>query len=413
MANLADKNGIYIARFRYAGREYKRSLKTTRLADARGAMHRVEDALHRLAIGLLAVPEGVDPGDFIVSGATLEAAVEREPRAVAPTVEEAIKEYLDHLGHLAESNRYTIRVHLNHLQRHLGAGAEVPIDRVTHAALDGFLEARLRARAPTTVSKERGTIVDLFAWAVARDYIEASPASDLRRVKGSAGLDPFRTKQEIEAVIARGGLSEEEVLAIWDCLYLTPSEIAEVLRLVRGRSRYDVSFILHAVPAYTGMRRGELLRLRWCDVEFEQGSLIARSRKQSRQEVETKRRIDLHPELKTILMDWRDMRPKGQYVACDAGCLDPLTPRLANSRFWQPLRGTPWCLASRKNLFKVGFHNYRHSLASNLAALGVDQRIIDEWMGHQTEAMRKRYRHLFPKTRRSAIESFSLTAPEA
>ncbi len=38
--------------------------------------------------------------------------------------------------------------------------------------------------------------------------------------------------------------------------------------------------------------------------------------------------------------------------------------------------------------------------------------MIDEWMGHQTEAMRKRYRHLFPKDRRSAIESFSLTRPD-
>jgi hypothetical protein len=36
--------------------------------------------------------------------------------------------------------------------------------------------------------------------------------------------------------------------------------------------------------------------------------------------------------------------------------------------------------------------------------------VIDEFMGHQTEAMRKRYRHLFSKDRRSAIESFSLAA---
>ena len=55
---------------------------------------------------------------------------------------------------------------------------------------------------------------------------------------------------------------------------------------------------------------------------------------------------------------------------------------------------------------QVGFHS-RHSFASNLAARGVDQRIIDEWRGHQTEATAKRYRHLFPKERRSAMESFS------
>jgi len=43
-----------------------------------------------------------------------------------------------------------------------------------------------------------------------------------------------------------------------------------------------------------------------------------------------------------------------------------------------------------------------------MAAAGVDQRIIDEFMGHTTEAMRRRYRHLFPAQRRDAIRSFSL-----
>jgi len=190
---------------------------------------------------------------------------------------------------------------------------------------------------------------------------------------------------------------------------LTPAEIAAVLALIRRRGKHDVSFLLHAIPAYTGMRRGELLRLRWTDIELEHDSLIARSLKQSRQAVETKRRIELHPELKAILLDWQKQRPRGQYVLCDAENIDPLTPREANSRFRQPLRRTKWCLDSRKNRFKIGFHVYRHSFASNLAALGVDQRIIDEFMGHTTEAMRKRYRHLFPKNRRSAIESFSLT----
>jgi integrase len=158
----------------------------------------------------------------------------------------------------------------------------------------------------------------------------------------------------------------------------------------------------------TGMRRGELLRLRWSDIEFGQDSLIARSRKQSRFQEETARRIDLHPELKAILRDWQSKRARGQYLVCHAGSLAPLTPNEANKRFWQPLRGTTWCLSSHRSRFKIGFHTYRHSFASNLAAAGVDQRVIDEFMGHQTEAMRKRYRHLFPKDRRSAIESFSL-----
>jgi integrase len=408
MANLAKKNGVYLARFRYEGKEYKRSLKTSDRKAAEGAMHRVEDALHRLAIRLITVPEGVDPGDFIVSGGALTARAPALPVRVVPTVNEAVREYTDNLGHLAPSNRNTVRGHLRNLLNKLGTKADAPLDTVGPRDLEGFLQARLKERSPTTVSKERHTITQFFDWAVLVNYLPASPSANLTRVKPAGDLPPFRTYQEIEATITRGGLSPRQILRLWDCLFMSPAEIGDLLGLVRKRSIYDVTPILHSIPAYTGMRRGEIMRLKWSDIEFDQDAVIARSLKQSRQAVEITRRIDLHPELKKILLDWRERRPTGQFVVCDPGIHAPLSSRGTSDRFYYPLRGTKWCLNSKKDWFKVGFHTYRHSFASNLAAAGVDQRVIDEFMGHQTEAMRKRYRHLFPKNRRSAIESFSL-----
>ena len=406
MANLGKKNGVFIARFRYNGKEYKRSLKTLDKSDAVAAMHDIQRVLHRLAIGMIQIPAGINPGDFIASGGTIQPVSHREP-VIVPTLAAAIAEYHDHLGHLADSTRYTIRVHLNNLQKHLAPKLGRSIEQVRHADLDGFVQARLKVRSSTTVRKEQETLIEFFEWVVVRQYLEKSPAADLRLVKGSADQDPFRTIAEIAAQLSRGGLDESQQWALWDCLYLTPEEISELLAVVKARMRYDVSYLLHAVPAYTGMRRGELLQLRWQDVRFEQNALIARSRKQSRQQVETHRRIDIHPELKNLLLEWREARPKGQFLASDPSSTEPLTGKLANHRFWQPLRGTWWCLHSRRNRFKIGFHTYRHSFASNLAAAGVDQRIIDEWMGHVTESMRKRYRHLFPNVLKSAILSFS------
>lgn len=46
-----------------------------------------------------------------------------------------------------------------------------------------------------------------------------------------------------------------------------------------------------------------------------------------------------------------------------------------------------------------------HSYCSALAAKGVDQRIIDDIMGHQTEDMRRRYRHLLPSLKQDAVAS--------
>jgi integrase len=192
---------------------------------------------------------------------------------------------------------------------------------------------------------------------------------------------------------------------------LTPPEIGGLLRLVKERATKDYAPLLHALAAYTGMRRGEILRLRWSDVEVDQDAVIARSKKQSRQKSETARRIDLHPELKAQLLDWREERPRGQYVICGRDADGPIDVQTASRYFCQPLRGTTWCLDARRRWFKVGYHTYRHSFASNLAAAGVDQRISDEFMGHTTEAMRKRYRHLFPSDRRAAINALSYGLP--
>ena len=59
---------------------------------------------------------------------------------------------------------------------------------------------------------------------------------------------------------------------------------------------------------------------------------------------------------------------------------------------------------SRWSVLK-GWHVLRHSFISSLASRGIDQRLIDEWVGHQTEAMRRRYRHLTPDVQQQAIRS--------
>jgi integrase len=50
-----------------------------------------------------------------------------------------------------------------------------------------------------------------------------------------------------------------------------------------------------------------------------------------------------------------------------------------------------------------GWHTLRHSFCSNCAAKGIDQRIINAWMGHVTEEMARRYQHLFPSNEQKAM----------
>ncbi len=105
MANLGRKGDLFVARFRFQGKEYKKSLKTTRKVDAQAALLGIERAIHALTIGLTEVPPGVDPGDFIVSGGTLKAAA--RPRRRCRPLAALIEDYLANQAHKAPSSVYT------------------------------------------------------------------------------------------------------------------------------------------------------------------------------------------------------------------------------------------------------------------------------------------------------------------
>jgi integrase len=74
----------------------------------------------------------------------------------------------------------------------------------------------------------------------------------------------------------------------------------------------------------------------------------------------------------------------------------PLTVGEIHDHFKRTLAGSRWAVVR-------GLHTLRHSVASCLAAAGVDQRIIDDMLGHVSEEMRRRYRHLTPQVKSQAV----------
>src|SRR5262245_18009782 len=245
MANLGKKDGIFHIRFRFRGKEYKKSLKTGDEGAAEAARHVVELTLHRLLTGQARVPDGVDPGDFVVSGGTLLQAAE-PPKAALPSTRLLAQEYATSVKDLlAPSYHYSQAMHLRHLLRHLGALADAPCDRVAFRDLDGYLKKRLAERNANTAERERITLFQFYKWAVQQGYLPVSPAAGLAPIKGGEDRPPFRTIAEVTRIIERGGLTEEEMLDLWECLYLSPKEIAGLLATVRANARVDYSFLLH------------------------------------------------------------------------------------------------------------------------------------------------------------------------
>jgi hypothetical protein len=198
MANLGKKDGIFHIRFRFRGKEYKNSLKTHDEGAAEAARHVVELTLHRLLTGQAVVPDGVDPGDFVLSGDTLL----KPPRPpVKPVVWPCTKGLTEEHGEarkslMAPSYHYSQIMHLRHLVRHLGDRADGPCDQITFQDLDRYLKKRSAERHANTAERERITLMQFYKWAVQQGHLAGGRARADQGRRGPAPIPHHRRDQE-------------------------------------------------------------------------------------------------------------------------------------------------------------------------------------------------------------------------
>ena len=355
------------------------------------------------------MPPDANPAEFILSDGKRND--KPKPSAIR-TLREFFRSYGEQLprGTKEESTLYGEQIHIRHLLRHL-KGTMV-VRSITTRNLQDYIAARLRETwngkpiRPATIKKELTTFRLIWNWAVDQGYLsDPAPTKGLKFPK-SDEKPPFMTWGEIEAKLARGGLSRHQEEELWSCLFLKPAQAEDVLEHAKLSARLAFAFPMFVFVCHTGARRSEMLRSQIDDFDFRTRTVQIREKKKSRSKAMTFRHIPMTDLLHDTMSEWFQNHPGGQFTICQGlttvrgkkrDTLGPLTPSEARDHFKRTLAECPWEKIK-------GFHVFRHSFASNLAAAGVDQRIIDEWMGHQTEEMRKRYRHLFPDQQREAIE---------
>jgi integrase len=241
----------------------------------------------------------------------------------------------------------------------------------------------------------------------------------------------FQTREEIKRQVA--GISPQKADELWECLYLTLQEIDRLLAHVRDHASHPWIYPLVAMAAHTGARKSELLRMRVGDVDFVGEIVVIREKKRAHDR-RTTRRVPLSTGLAAILKDWLKVHPGGPYLFAQAeevfrskkrshttghlwkdrpGAIEarlggvierqrpgilPLTEDEAADHLKRTLAGSEWGVVR-------GYHAFRHSFISACASRGIDQRLIDEWVGHQSEEQRRRYRHLYPSVQSTALRS--------
>ena len=198
--------------------------------------------------------------------------------------------------------------------------------------------------------------------------------------------------------------AEPPMVATTEIEILTEDQVYDVLQKLRGRPMY----VLAAVGLSTGLRRGELLALRWKDIDFDTANLqVELSLEQTKaglrfKEPKTKhgrRRLALPASIVAELRFFRRQQQE-QRLALGLGKDGPdaLVFRRVTG---EPLRpdnvSSEWRRLVRVlGLPKVTLHAWRHTHASQLIRLNMDVLTISRRLGHGSPSITLNvYGHLF------------------
>lgn len=156
-------------------------------------------------------------------------------------------------------------------------------------------------------------------------------------------------------------------------------------------------FPMISVALRTGLRHGELLALRWEDVDLTSGRMLVR-RAIARGIVGTpknnkSREVELGDDVMACL---RVLPSRFRNELIFPG---PDGRLLTRGECRQPLESA----CKKAGLRRIGWHVLRHTFASHLVMRGVPLKVVMELLGHAKIDMTMRYSHLSPDVRREAV----------
>jgi integrase len=192
----------------------------------------------------------------------------------------------------------------------------------------------------------------------------------------------------------------------------TAEELQAFLRAAAGHRFFAALW----VAAFTGMRRGELLGLRWEDFD-ESAATISVNRGLLAIDYElhetrgktsnARRRIDLDTTTVSVLTAWRDWQAAEQRVAgietagwmFTTGRGGPIHPHSISQTFER--------IARRAGVPVIRLHGLRHTHGTLLISAGVPVKVVSERLGHATPGYTiGTYQHVMPGMQAEAARVF-------
>ena len=285
----------------------------------------------------------------------IEQMVERGaylPREGIPIFEKVAEDWLEYKK--PNIRHSTFRQYKGHVDNHLiPYFGTTKINRMNFSSIEKFMSHSTANKVtPPTLKKLLVTLGSIFKYAVIKKLCEYNPVREIDKPK---------------------------ILKKKKVIFLQPEEI----RALIDNARDQKSRCMYTISVMSGMRQGEMLGLKWTDIDWFNCQVHVNRTYNHDHFYEPKseasrRSIDLGPSVISELKKWQ--------IACPANELNLIFPNEvgkpmdANGLFKRTFKAT----LIKAKLRDIRFHDLRHTFASLLIDQGEHPKYIQSQLGHSS-----------------------------
>ena len=342
--SIFKRNKYWWAYYRAGGQQHRFSLKVTNVKVALEKARSIDDQLQ-------------------AGGETKLLAVRKSGQK---TFAELIREFEANYTRWNETTWKGNRHRLNEL---LAQWGQMPCNAITQLDIDRYLAEKQQTISPASRNRLLATIRTIFKAAVDWNFITHSPASDVSQLPEASQIPDALSDEQVESLL---------------------------------KALPEYAQLIVTILVYTGLRKSELHRITWGDIDFKNNELAIRMTKNSEFRV-----IPMHPQVRKVFSELQPGRswPKSQSGHSRKTIVWPDSKN--PSAIAIPHIDIKKSLISASKRCGIGHvypHMLRHTFATKMRDNGVPLDRIQVFLGHKTMAMVLRYAKARPEQLQKAIE---------
>lgn len=236
-----------------------------------------------------------------------------------------------------------------------------------------FLDAFHRFTEPFDPQDKESYLIKLSFWIQTQGWRKLAPSSQLRKISSLRSFFKFLEQEKYlnkEIHTRLQGPRQPQKLPHYLSLDETMS-LAQICTPLKNRAHLSF-WLLYLM----GLRVSELIQFKWSDLASDLSSALIHGKGQK------ERHVALPAALRAYLVTLKHQAPKQQCVI--------YPPATAQQIYWDIRQ-----LGIQAGLNKrITPHTLRHSYATHLLSDGIDLRVLQELLGHQSLAATQKYTHL-------------------